>query len=464
MAEAYAQWLCQDCQHLGTKEDAKATECDGCGKWIHYLCADFTPSVLKVIGRDDIAYICKTCFQKKNALRVRDYTADFQEVNDKFASQLEQIKIEITREITRKMNESVEAIQQELSTKLKKMVDEAEAIRYLSNDSGKAVDKINENLTVVHDILQDQNEKLQDQAVKLQDQTDKMAAIVHPPTPAMHGDNTPASQLLAPQRRTYADTIKQEANTIIIKGTSEQSNEEIKKVVKTTLKDFKIDKMKTTKANAVVLNMPDKETCKLAKEALDNTSDEHRLTTGHTKKMDPKIMITNVSLDEECKTEEERIEFVNYIKQKNPYLNSFGPEEIKVVFSKEKTSNGYKSQNIVIKCAPKARKLIHDNGETLYTMYGRHHVFDHYHVVICHHCQGFGHMEKDCEEKEKEDPRCGKCAGRHSTGDCKSEHVKCINCHKRDYNKKDHHVYDYRCPCYKEMVNRLAANTDHGQQ
>ena len=215
--------------------------------------------------------------------------------------------------------------------------------------------------------------------------------------------------------------------------------------------------MRTTRGQAVVLNLPDLATCQQAKLALDVGRDTHNLTTRHTKKVDPKVMITNVSLDEACKTKEEMAEFTKFILQKNPYLDDCTSDDIMVVSTKEKG----RVQHVIVKCSPKARQAIRKNNDIIYTTYGRHRVYDHYRVIICNHCQGYGHIETDC--RKKDEPRvCGKCSEEHDTNSCSTNRVKCSQCARRGYNDTNHYVFQRVCPSYIEREIRAAANTDHG--
>ena len=59
-------------------------------------------------------------------------------------------------------------------------------------------------------------------------------------------------------------------------------------------------------------------------------------------------------------------------------------------------------------------------------------------TVQCYNCQNFGHIGKTC----KSAPKCGKCAGNHSTGDCNSEEPTCANCQSR------HASNDPNCDAY----------------
>ena len=66
---------------------------------------------------------------------------------------------------------------------------------------------------------------------------------------------------------------------------------------------------------------------------------------------------------------------------------------------------------MTLKCSPRIRKVIKDNADQLYLESQVYRVYDFYHVVICHHCQKYGHIANKCSEKNaSKPPTCGKCA------------------------------------------------------
>ena len=156
----------------------------------------------------------------------------------------------------------------------------------------------------------------------------------------------------------------------------------MKEVVKQVLKDVKIDRMKITEKGSIVLNLPDRETSTLAKRVLD--SDVHKLETREPTKLWPKIMVTNVSLDEH------KDEVAEFILAKNDFLNGFPAKDLEFAAIK---MTRHRTQNVILKCSPAVRKVIRDNGDYIYMTYGRHRVFDRYHVIICNWCQEHGHIE-----------------------------------------------------------------------
>ena len=103
------------------------------------------------------------------------------------------------------------------------------------------------------------------------------------------------------------------------------------------------------------------------------------------------------------------------------------------------------------------------NGDTLYTNYGRHKIRDRYRVVICHHCQGYGHFAADCRAKQEgKQVVCGKCADNHDTKDCNANDRKCHQCQNKEHTDTQDVVFDSSYPLYAAELKRLAENTDRG--
>ena len=312
----------------------------------------------------------------------------------------------------------------------------------------------NSHMAEVTDKIQDKIHNLANVTMQIHEQSAKMSDIVRQPAPPPTTGLSYAKVCMA----------KHESNTLIIKGKNNKTSEDIQKVLKTTLKNIKIDKMRTTHNGSVVLNLPDPTTSQQAKNALDACGDDD-LETKNAQKMYPKIMVPHVALEDlhDSKSDEDKDDLAKCILRKNDCLSECNTDDIKIVTAKKSKSGN--TQHVIIKCSPKARKAIYDHGDMIYTMYGRHQVYNHYHVMICHYCQGYDHYEVSCRVKEnKERPRCGKCAGGHATDKCDSQVIKCHQCSIRKYTKTDHYVYKRDCPSYMEQVRRQAVNTEHGFQ
>ena len=116
------------------------------------------------------------------------------------------------------------------------------------------------------------------------------------------------------------------------------------------------------------------------------------------------------------------------------------------------------TQHFIIKCTSDIRKAIYDEGNYVYTAYGRSNVKDSYHVYQCYKCQGFGHNANDCNGTQK----CAKCGEGHRLKDCESGTEKCVNCEKSGKTNVNHRANNWNCPCYSEEEAKVRNNTDHG--
>jgi len=66
-------------------------------------------------------------------------------------------------------------------------------------------------------------------------------------------------------------------------------------------------------------------------------------------------------------------------------------------------------------------------------------------IMQCFNCCEYGHRAANC----KRNPRCGKCAGKHNTKECKSTTVQCAHC------KDSHEAWCHECPAWIAEKHRL---------
>ena len=102
-----------------------------------------------------------------------------------------------------------------------------------------------------------------------------------------------------------------------------------------------------------------------------------------------------------------------------------------------------------------SKELILRKG-TVYCDSGPRRVVDidlHREVRRCYKCQRYGHIQHACKAQF---PACGKCAGRHKTGECdaKKEEWKCVNCSGR------HQTGDRQCPSQIKAVDRFRSTLE----
>lgn len=79
-------------------------------------------------------------------------------------------------------------------------------------------------------------------------------------------------------------------------------------------------------------------------------------------------------------------------------------------------------------------------------------------IKRCTKCQRFGHNAGKCLDE----PRCGKCAGRHETKACSSISIRCPNCINK-HNKNDaHECNSFQCDVYQQVREHIISITNYG--
>ena len=486
-AERPENYSCKDdmdCPFNTGKSCTSALQCGKCYKWAHQRCSSVEAKHIKLVNVRNLVFVCNKCLEMDSdfmnnatelmekiklelSMKTKENMAEMmKEIMANTKEMLYTLKKDVIDEISRQNSD----IHTNLATAISNMqtqnnsTDVLDSIQVLSDVTDTHVKSVfkkiqdqnafNSYMAEVTDKIQDKIHNLANVTMQIHEQSAKMSDIVRQPAPPPTTGLSYAKVCMA----------KHESNTLIIKGKNNKTSEDIQKVLKTTLKNIKIDKMRTTHNGSVVLNLPDPTTSQQAKNALDACGDDD-LETKNAQKMYPKIMVPHVALEDlhDSKSDEDKDDLAKCILRKNDCLSECNTDDIKIVTAKKSKSGN--TQHVIIKCSPKARKAIYDHGDMIYTMYGRHQVYNHYHVMICHYCQGYDHYEVSCRVKEnKERPRCGKCAGGHATDKCDSQVIKCHQCSIRKYTKTDHYVYKRDCPSYMEQVRRQAVNTEHGFQ
>ena len=117
--------------------------------------------------------------------------------------------------------------------------------------------------------------------------------------------------------------------------------------------------------------------------------------------------------------------------------------------------------NWVAEVSPGLRRKIMQNRR-LYLEWTSCRALDFVLVTRCFKCQGFGHIGRNCKNKEI----CSLCATEgHNNKTCpdkadKNKARKCANC-ARAKKASNHNVMDRKCPCYVRALERLTNNTDY---
>ena len=163
-----------------------------------------------------------------------------------------------------------------------------------------------------------------------------------------------------------------------------------------------------------------------------------------------------------------KTEVIKSILKGNEILQSFYNLDNKCIeFLFSYSVNGNKS--IIMKCSPKVRKCLKENGDVIKVGHQQCKLFDRYHLLQCSNCCNFGHTSKTCK---KENSICTFCSQSHSFKTCphKNDHNynKCHNCavsHSNDIqsNSHTHNAFSSECPVKKHHFQRLICRTDTGE-
>ena len=178
------------------------------------------------------------------------------------------------------------------------------------------------------------------------------------------------------------------------------------------------------------------------------------LSATKTKKLLPKIMICNVS------TEENKDVLVQTIIKRNEYLQSIDDITNKMSLVYDKDAAGA-TKHYILKCHPEVRGLISKKGDKISLDWGVYNVRARYFATRCYHCLNYGHSQGRCPDKDK-DPCCRKCAGNHSVSSCSSNVKKCINCARAGKDDVNHSAGEMCCPVLNVEIAKIKNMTDDG--
>lgn len=249
---------------------------------------------------------------------------------------------------------------------------------------------------------------------------------------------------------------KRKRNLLVVKATDKTKKaSELKGEVAQALNDvqIQIDDSRFTEKGNIVMNFENDE---MRNEAAKKLESVENVTTQNVKKFKPKIMLCNVHKEEEKET------ILTTLLERNDYLNEI-PEvksKLDLIFSKPAAGG---TNHYIIRCDPVVREMIHKHHDRIKLQWGVYNVRDRYHVLICYHCQRYGHQEANCTSKNNgEASCCFKCAGNHRSKDCTNTEKTCINCVRFKKPDVNHIVMDSCCPVYQGELERVRNMTDHG--
>ena len=234
---------------------AGSIQCGICPKWYHLNCVKVPASVLPFFqtGKNKVEGLlwrCQSCQDNSNLTNV---------------SHIEQAMVQVTqkmKEIENKMLEKLEILDN-MQTDMQRQIDNLATSAELS---ATTVATAQNELNAVVNTVKEQNVKIEEQNKEIVNKIHEVADGVQ--TLDDDGEGQWREQIDRSNRKRLAKAArlaKQESNTLIIKPNEGQTTEDMYKVVKSTLKHVKIEKMRITNQKNIVLNLPDTEAIDEAK-------------------------------------------------------------------------------------------------------------------------------------------------------------------------------------------------------
>ena len=413
-------------------------DCIKCELWFHCKCLHLDKKAFEVIKKhkSNLNYTCNNC-----VTLLEDFGSG---VDSQAATARTNANIENVRQVVFKLLDEFNDFKHVLDEMLQDfnfMKDKS--ARTSASDSSLA-DLVSQLSRKVDDLSSNNNNN-ESMLNTIQDTVQKISlpsnSVVHVDQPT---DGRPS---------TFADKVKiKSKNTLVVKAKDASKKAAVQhKAVAKALNNIRINDTRISKSGHLVIELNDKKTLDSALNTLKKQESVLGLDVTVKNKLSPKILIANIpSMIEKDTIQDD-------ILQKNQWLNEVVKQgnEFKFLLELKNRAGG---KNMVFKCSPLVRKMIHEKGNVLLTPYSVCDVYDHYHVVQCFKCQGFHHNADQCKSNSQV---CCKCAGSHKLKECKNESVCCTNC-KAAGLEHDHWASNKNCPKYIEMITSIRNRTDHG--
>ena len=261
-------------------------------------------------------------------------------------------------------------------------------------------------------------------------------------------DTIPATTI-----RSYADTIKNKPEVIVIEKKQDQdpaTHESNMAKLKDAASQSSAGVLRTYKNSAenFVLVCRNKSSKDKLLPHVNNIFSEHKVSTPPAKL--PTVTIKDLNINT---TKEELFEAVQKQNTENG-LPEVTTETFNILFLKiVKGSNQYPdTQQAVVRVSEQIRDSLKTLGDRVYMDLQSCRVVNRLFVRRCNHCQQFKHFHRECKETHSV---CGKCGDRHDTRECLSTTKSCINCKNNGYTPVDHETSWYKCPSYLKEQEKL---------
>ena len=252
------------------------------------------------------------------------------------------------------------------------------------------------------------------------------------------------------------------------------------KKVTENLKDVQLQFMSIKKGSRkILLGFPNQDELSKGIAANKDLTTDNHCTIKTAEKLLPKLTVQNVNsnifngLDMDSADEEQRnlrkSRIIELIKMKNPAVKKLVDDghTLKVVYMNASV-NG-RNYTIAIKVSPSIRSaLLNGQGGRLFIGNEAYPFSDRFHFEVCYHCQGIGHLSKNCPHAQ-EPATCLYCSGQHRSSQCPnkkdSSKFNCAKCSRSNISKfadnsYTHNAASLNCPLYIREVQRLQNITD----
>ena len=258
-----------------------------------------------------------------------------------------------------------------------------------------------------------------------------------------------------PKRLATVKAPEPKAVLVINKEANMQKNLETRNVIEKIVMDNDIPLAEThqTQHGNMVLVCESKEARDELKDLVQTANHEISMTSPSTKE----IPITIVGLPKECGNEE----VIKMIVLQNQFIKKFATvnnieEHIKIHVIKPLRNKPTVFQ-VLASVSPVLRVGLRKYNNKLVICLTSCKVYDRQQIKRCYNCQHLGHFAKN--RPTPAETHCGKCSGKHRTGECSSEERKCINCVRNNVAASDHSVNYHKCPTFVKHQESLQKNT-----
>jgi hypothetical protein len=227
----------------------------------------------------------------------------------------------------------------------------------------------------------------------------------------------------------------------------------------------KVKNIRNITKGGIVIECGSAEDCDSIIRVINDQNNE--IIAAKPKKKVPKLVINGVSNN--VNEQQLLIEIMENSCVKN-FMETISAEEVeeqlKVKF-KFRNHRSNSDNTWVIEVSPQLRKVIFNSGTNLLIGWKSCKFSDYLQIIRCYHCNGFGHIAKECKQTAIS---CGHCGQQHNTKDCTADRnsTHCTNCdrHNKAKNQKtilptNHSSYSHSCESFKRIKHLISSKTQY---